>query len=83
MAEVPMRWFKPFGLIFIPVSISGWIVTILSAAFCVHIFRFVDGRSHSVSDTLYGIFPYCVPTFLLWAWIAGRTSGDERGHESN
>ena len=71
-----MRWFKPFGPVFRPVSIAGWIITLIAGAFCVHIFLFVDGRSHSVSDTFYGVFPYWVPTFLLWLWIASRTSTD-------
>jgi hypothetical protein len=70
-----MRWFRPFGLVFRPVSLAGWVVTALCAAFCANVFLFVDARSHSVSDTLYGIFPYVVPTFLLWAWIAARTGG--------
>jgi hypothetical protein len=69
-----VRWFKSFGLIFLPISFAGWVMTALAVAFCVHTFLFVDGHSHSVSDTLYGIFPYWVPTFLLWVWIAGRTS---------
>lgn len=71
-----MRWFKPFGFVFLPVSIPGWIISILAAAFCLHIFLFVDGPSYSVSDTLYGVFPYWVPTFLLWIWIASQTSSD-------
>ena len=78
-----MRWFKPFGFVFLPVSIPGWMISILAVAFCLHIFLFVDGRSHSVSDTLYGVFPYWVPTFLLWTWIAGRTSSDDARQNSN
>lgn len=70
-----MLWFKPFGLIFRPVSTVGWILSLLGLAFCAHIFLFIDGKSHSVSDTFYGVFPYWVPTFLVWVWIAGRTSG--------
>jgi len=73
-----MSWFKPVGLFSRPVSVAGWIFTVAPAAFCIHIFLFVDARSHSVSDTLYGIFPYWVPTFLLWLWIANRTSDDGR-----
>jgi hypothetical protein len=69
-------WFKPFGFVFRPVSITGWILSLLALAFCVHIFLFVDGKSHSVSDTLYGVFPYWIPTFLVWIWIASRTSGE-------
>jgi hypothetical protein len=76
-----MRWFKPFGFVFVPVSIPGWVISLLAAAFCLHIFLFVDGHSHSVSDTLYGVFPYWVPTFLLWVWIAGQTSS-ERPHRN-
>jgi hypothetical protein len=71
-----MRWFKPFGLGFVPVNFAGWLVSVLALAFCLHIFLFVDSHSHSVSDTLYGIFPYWVPTFLLWSWVASRTCGD-------
>lgn len=69
-----MRWFKPLGFIYYPVSVAGWIVSLLAAGFSLHIFLFVDGHSHSVSDTFYGVFPYWVPTFLLWLWIAGRSS---------
>jgi hypothetical protein len=29
----------------------------------------------SVSDTLYGIFPFWLPTMLALAWIADRTGG--------
>jgi hypothetical protein len=71
-----MPWFKPLGPIFRPVSILGWLVTLAALAFCIHIFLFFDHHSHSVSDLLYGIFPYWVPTFLLWIWIASRTSQD-------
>jgi hypothetical protein len=69
-----MRWFRPIGLLFVPVSLTGLLITGLAAAFCAQVFLFVDARSHSVSDTFYGVFPYWAPTFLLWAWIAGRTS---------
>jgi hypothetical protein len=48
-------------LFFFRSPVPGWIVSILAAAFCLHIFLFVDGRSHSASDTLYGVFPYWVP----------------------
>jgi hypothetical protein len=39
------------------------------------VFIAVDRHSHSVSDTLYGIFPFWVPTLLTLAWIADRTGG--------
>lgn len=73
-----MPWFRPLGLFFYPVSIAGSIATLLAAAFCVHIFLFVDARAHSVADTLYGIFPYWAPTLLALAWLADRTGGRPR-----
>ena len=68
------NWFKEFGLLYFPISIMGWLVTVLAFAFCTHIFLFVDSRSHSVTDTLYGVFPYIVPTLLGLYVLALRTS---------
>jgi hypothetical protein len=35
----------------------------------------IDRHSHSVSDTLYGIFPFWAPALLVLAWVADRTGG--------
>ena len=71
--------FKELGLIYRPSSAIGWIVTAVALAFCVQVFVFVDSRSHSVTDTLYGIFPYVVPT-LLWLYVlAMRTTQGSSG----
>jgi hypothetical protein len=78
LRETIMVWFKPFGPVFRPVSIAGWLLTLLALGFCLQVFLVVDGKSHSVSDTFYGVFPYWVPTFLGWIWIAKRTA-DGRG----
>jgi len=67
-------WFKEWGLIYYPISGQGFILTILALVFCVQIFLAVDRNSHSVSDTLYGVFPFIVPTLLTLGWIASKTS---------
>ena len=69
-----MRCFRPFGILFLPTNVAGWVITALPLAFCAQVFLAIDRRSHSVSDTLYGIFPFWVPTFLLWAWLAAQLS---------
>ncbi len=46
--------------------------------FCATVFVAVDRHSHSVSDTLYGIFPFFVCTFLLFDWVGSRTCGTDR-----
>ncbi len=70
-----MRWFKPVGILFMPVSLMGWLICLLATAFCGQVFWAVDRHSNSVSDTFYNVFPFWVPTILLVAWLADRTGG--------
>ena len=67
-------WFKRGGWFCYPVSVPGALLAVVGVAFCVMVFRAVDHRSHSASDTLFGIFPYFGAVFLLLDWIASRTS---------
>lgn len=67
-------WFKSLGHVYYPISWQGFIITAFIFIFCAHIFLFVDVHSHSVSDTLYGIFPYWIPALLLYLWIAMKMS---------
>jgi hypothetical protein len=69
-------WFCRKGWFYLPKAAPGWIITGVALAFCVQTFIAVDARSHSVSDTLYGVFPYWAPTFLLLQWIGRRGAGD-------
>ena len=67
-------WFKRFGWFYSPISLPGTVVLLLGLAFCLQVFLTVDRHSHSVSDTLYGIFPYFACCFLLINWIGANTS---------
>ena len=69
------RWFSPWGWFFRPVSLAGWVASLLALAFCVQVFASIDRHSHSASDTLYGVFPYFASCFLLVNWLASRTGG--------
>ena len=66
--------FTRVGWIYLPSSAIGFVIVILAAAFCATVFAAVDRHSHSVSDTLYGVYPFFVSTFLLVDWIARRAS---------
>ena len=68
-------WFRPWGWTHRPVSWQGIFISTLVIVFCVQVFVAVDRQSHSVSDTLYGVFPYIVPSLMLWNWVASKTSG--------
>ena len=71
-------WFREWGWLYYPITWQGIVLVVLIAAFCIQVFLAVDRHSHSVSDTLYGIFPYVVPSLLVLNWIASKTS--ERVH---
>ncbi len=68
------QWFKRLGWLYLPISLPGMVITLGALAFCAQVFWAIDRQSHSVSDTLYGIFPFFVCTFLLLDWVAARTS---------
>jgi hypothetical protein len=67
-------WFEPWGWIYRPMSRVGWLLVCLTIVFLISVFLAVDRHSHSVSDTLYGIFPYFVSSLMTLYWIASRTS---------
>ena len=68
------KWFKQLGWFYVPVSLPGIIITLAALAFCAQVFFAIDRHSHSVSDTLYGVFPFFACVFLLFDWVAGRAS---------
>jgi Na+/glutamate symporter len=69
------NWFKRIGWFYLPASVAGGIICLLALLFCLTVFTAVDRHSHSASDTLYGIFPFFVCTFLMLDWIGSRTCG--------
>jgi len=75
---VKRRWFKPWGWIYLPVSVEAILLVVLAGVFCAQVFVAVDRHSHSASDTLYGVFRYVVPCLIVLYWIASKTSAPER-----
>lgn len=69
------KWFKRLGWFYVPASVPGALLWLVAALFCLTVFQAVDRHSHSASDTLYGVFPFFVCTFLLLDWIGSKTSG--------
>jgi hypothetical protein len=65
-------WFRSVGWLYRPVTWQGWSLTALAFLFCVQAFVAIDRHSHSASDTLFGVFPYVVPAFLLLNWVASK-----------
>lgn len=74
------KWFRKYGWIYIPTSVTGVLITLLTLIFCITVFIAVDRKSHSVSDTFYGIFPYFISAFTVLFWIASNTSKNDPQH---
>ena len=68
------QWFKRLGWFYLPISVPGVVILLAVLAFCIQVFFAIDRKSHSISDTLYGVFPFFTGAFLLLDWIASRTS---------
>jgi len=68
------KLFRRLGWFCVPSSALGFILCLLAAGFLATVFVAADRHSHSVSDTLYGVFPYAVCTFLLLDWIGRRST---------
>lgn len=66
--------FKPLGWIYYPVSVIGWIITLIITVVFIHDFIFIDSKAHSVSDVYYGFLPYGGIYILVYLWIASKTS---------
>jgi glucan phosphoethanolaminetransferase (alkaline phosphatase superfamily) len=47
-----LNWFTRKGIIYLPVSVIGWVIFVIAFAYAVFTFVDIDKRSHSVSDTL-------------------------------
>ena len=67
------NWFVRSALLYRPRSWQGWLVILAAAVPCVGTFVAVDRRSHSASDTLYGVAPVFAATFLLTQLLAHLT----------
>lgn len=61
-----------------PVTLIGAGVFFAALAFMVQTFIAIDQHSASVSDTLYGWYPFAVSTFLGYHWLAGNLAGIKR-----
>ena len=69
------RWFASWGWVYRPVSWQGGTLVLLVLVFCAQVFLAVDRHSHSATDTLYGLFPYVVPSLMVLNWVASKTAG--------
>jgi hypothetical protein len=69
-----LKWFKKGGIVYIPVSVAGWIIALAGFIYAVYSFIDIDSRSHSVSDTLMNFVFRLLIIFAVYTLIAYMTS---------
>jgi hypothetical protein len=67
-------WFKRIGIFFIPATVVGWIILLAGIVFAVYCFMNIDGRSHSVSDTMINFVFMLLIIGAVYSLIAFLTS---------
>jgi membrane protein DedA with SNARE-associated domain len=72
-----LNWFKRNGIIFLPISIIGWIILLIGFIYSIYTFIDIDSRSHSVSDTLMNFvfrLLIIIAVYSLIAYLTSRSS---------
>ena len=67
-------WFKSFSLIYYPIAIPGWIITIIFGSIFIHDFIFINSRVHSISDLYYNFLPFGSFYIIVYLLIASKKS---------
>jgi hypothetical protein len=70
-----LKWFRRTGMIFIPSSFPGWIISLIGSGYAVYSFLAIDSRSHSASDTLRPFIFRLMIIFAVYYLIAYLTAG--------
>ena len=73
-----LKWFIRKGILFFPVSVIGWLISVASIAFCVYLFIHIDSHSHSVSDTLINFAFNALLVGVVYSLIAFFTSKENK-----
>jgi hypothetical protein len=57
-----------------PITVAGWIIFLAAIAYVVYVFRDIDSRSHSASDTLRNFVFNLIVIGVVYTLIAFLTS---------
>lgn len=64
--------FKKRDWFYLPASLPGFVIALILFVHTLWVAKVIDATSHSVSDTLYSLFPFACCTFLVYEWLAKK-----------
>ena len=73
-----LKWFVRKGILFFPVSVIGWLISLAAIVFCVYLFISIDSHSHSASDTLINFVFNALLVAVVYSLIAFFTSKENK-----
>lgn len=71
-------WFRRMGMFYVPTNAIGWLILLAGVIYAVYVFIDIDGRSHSVSDTLINFVFNLLIIGAVYSLIAFLTSSSEK-----
>jgi hypothetical protein len=67
--------FRKNGWIYIPVSLTGWLVAICYGAVSIFTLVIIGETYNSLTNSLIRFFPYFTSFSVIYFWIASNCSG--------
>jgi hypothetical protein len=67
-----LSWFRLKGVVFLPVSFAGWLISLVAVAYAVYAFIEIDNHSPSAGDTLVNFIyklMFILATYTVIAFI--------------
>ncbi len=74
MVKKNNKWFKKVRGSYLPDSWQAWLLYIPFTAFLLTVLFAAIRTQHSVSDTLYVIFPQWIAAAVVMTWVAKQRS---------
>jgi hypothetical protein len=71
-------WFKNICILYIPVSLIGWIIMLVGIFLAIRVFLHIDSRSHSASDTLINFIFWLAIIVAVYSFVGFLTSKTKR-----
>lgn len=69
--------FRKEGWVYLPVSLTAWLIAILYITFSIITLIAIDRNYNSLTKSLIRFFPYFVSFSVIYFWIAANTSGGD------
>ena len=72
--------FRKAGWIYIPVTLTGWIITLIYIVISLYTLVVIGRNYESVKNSLIRFFPYFISFTVVFFWIASNSCKGNKGN---